>query len=177
MDVGASGCSRRARTVRPPADGENSSWNDSGSTFGRMVSGSRCTHRVAASTRPPASPMTCTRRSAHRLPTPAHQVLQDQWLEVDGELVHLDDRAAHHPAHHVVEPGVAGVVVGHVLEIANQGVEPQASAGGGVAEAHPALPLIDPSDRRHGDEAVRCLEPSCHPADATDSRPAATAPT
>ena len=59
-------------------------------------------------------------------------------------------------------PGVAGVVVGHVLEVAGQGVETQPPRRAHVAEAHPATPFEDPAPRRHRHELAE-VDHGAHP--------------
>ena len=60
-----------------------------------------------------------------------------------GTCADLDGGAPHHPAV-VAEAGVAGVVVGDVLQVAGERVEPQPAARAGVAEAHPPPAGVDP---------------------------------
>ena len=102
----------------------------------------------------PASPVTETRRSAHRAPMPPQNVRRLSSSPNTGDGRDVDDDAPDHPAHLVVHPGVARVVVRHVLQVAGQGVEPQPPAGAGVAEPHGSAALEDPALQRLADQLL-----------------------
>ena len=61
---------------------------------------------------------------------------QRQSLAEHGRHLDGDHRAPHDPAHRVAEPGVDGVVVGDVLQVARHRVEAQLAGRVGVAQAH-----------------------------------------
>ena len=50
----------------------------------------------------------------------------------------LDGRAPDDPSHHVIEPGLAGVVVGDVLQVAHERAEAQPATGRRATEPDPA---------------------------------------
>ena len=64
----------------------------------------------------------------------------------------LDGSAPDDPSHHVIEPGLAGVVVGDVLQVAHERVEAQPATGRRATEPDPAPATVDATHRGHGHE-------------------------
>src|SRR6476659_651197 len=60
-------------------------------------------------------------------------------IEVTGELGDVDDRPANHPGH-LSQTGVAGVVVGKILQEPGGSVEPQPTTGRAIPESHAPPP-------------------------------------
>ena len=108
------------------------------------------------------SPAIDMRRSAHRPPTPPHQVREVEPLAPAGRAVDVDHRTAHHPGGGgVVDAAVGGVVVADVLQVAGAGVEPQPPRRVGVGQAHPPPRPEHPSARSAAAPSVRRARRPC----------------
>ena len=94
------------------------------------------------------------RRSAQHRPLPDAHVVTATRLADGRRRLDLDARAAHHPRGLGVMAGVADVVVGDVLEVAGDGVEPKAPVAVGVAPTDAAGRREPPTGRRQRHELV-----------------------